>query len=61
MSQLVDSLEVLLKSERVSHKSLLLVIYLDLDVLVDGGVQLWLEYLDHLVRLVVLPLPVWQV
>ena len=60
MWKLVDCLEILLELKSIIDKSPLLVIYLDTDVILNGCLKLGLQYLDHLVRLVVLSFPVWQ-
>ena len=61
MGQLVDSFQVFLKCEGAADKPFLLLIDLDVNVVVDWRLELWLNHLDLFVRAKGRALPVGQV
>ena len=61
MGQLVDGFQVFLKCEGAADKPFLLLIDLDVNVVVDWRLELWLNHLDLFVRAKGRALPVGQV
>ena len=61
MGQLVDGFQVFLKCEGTADEPFLLLIDLDVDVVVDWRLELWLNNLDLFVRAEGSALPVGQV